>query len=347
MDKIRGLSDYIRTEAYRRALGLPEKVTEEYRLLAQGEYNRNYIFTHPVTGKELLLRVNCGSQMHLEDQIGYEFRALKMLEPSGRTPKAFYVDGSRSFLDHGVMVMEYLPGKPLDYHRDLRIAAEIMADIHSTSVPEEMIPEAGDITGKKALVSPKDPLRAILEECEQMVKTYMDSPLGEEDRKIKIREMLDAGWKKIEHLPVKNLRKCCINTELNSTNFLIGGPGKENYLIDWEKPLYGDPAQDLGHFLAPTTTFWKTDVILNRQEMDEFVEEYIRAVDGRFPTDGLRERVAAFVPVTCLRGVTWCAMAWVEYQQPEKMIFNESTFRKLNAYLDRGYLEYIHSLLAV
>ena len=32
-------------------------------------------------------------------------------------------------------------------------------------------------------------------------------------------------------------------------------------MIDWEKPLWGDPAQDLGHMLAPTTTFWKTDVI--------------------------------------------------------------------------------------
>lgn len=345
MDRIQGLSDYVRRKDYRQALGLPAEVAEEYRLLAQGEYNINYIFIHPLTGKRLLLRVNCGSQMHLEDQIGYEFRALRMLEPSGRTPEAVYVDGSKRFLDHGVMVMEYLPGKALDYHKDMGTAAEILADIHSTGVPEGMIPEETDLVGEQTLISPKNPLEAILKECEQMVKTYMESPLGDEGTKRQIRKMLDTGWAKIKDLSQKETYRCCINTELNSTNFLINGPGEANYLIDWEKPLYGDPAQDLGHFLAPTTTFWKTDVILGQSEMDAFLEDYIRAVDGRFPTDGLRERVSVFVPVTCLRGVTWCAMAWVEYQQPDRLIFNESTFRKLDAYLDGAFLEDIDSLL--
>lgn len=345
MERIQGLSEYIRTKEYRQALGLPVEVREQYRLLAQGEYNMNYIFTHPTTGKELLLRVNCGSQMHLEDQIGYEFRALGLLEPSGRTPKAIYVDGSRRFLDHGVMVMEYLPGRHLDYRRDMKLAAEILADIHSVEVPQHMVPSGDDTAGERTLICPENPLQAILEECEQMVKTYMESPLGEEEKKGQIRRMLDAGWEMLKQFPNEETRRCCINTELNSTNFLINGQGKGNYLIDWEKPLYGDPAQDLGHFLAPTTTFWKTDVILKKQEMDAFLEDYIRAVKGRFPVDGLRERVAAFVPITCLRGVTWCAMAWVEYQQPEKLIFNESTFRKLKAYLDKDYLDYLCSFL--
>ena len=38
-------------------------------------------------------------------------------------------------------------------------------------------------------------------------------------------------------------------------------------------------------------------------------------------------------------GITWCAMAWVQYQQPDKLIFNESTFKKLNAYLDMDFLK--------
>lgn len=345
MNRIQGLSEYIRTKEYRQALGLPEEVREEYRLLAQGEYNMNYIFTHPLTGKNLLLRVNCGSQMHLNDQIGYEFRALKMLEASARTPKAVYVDGSKRFLNHGVMVMEYLPGRALDYRTDMKLAAEILADIHSTKVPEAMIPSGKDASGEMTLICPENPLKAILEECEQMVKTYMESSLGEEDTKSRIRRMLDAGWEKLKTLPNEKTCQCCINTELNSTNFLINGPGNENYLIDWEKPLYGDPAQDLGHFLAPTTTFWKTDVILEKQEMDAFLKDYICAVDGRFSVDGLRERVSVFVPITCLRGVTWCAMAWVEYQQPDKLIFNESTFRKLNAYLEKEFLDDLYSIL--
>ena len=73
--------------------------------------------------------------------------------------------------------------------------------------------------------------------------------------------------------------------------------------------MYGDPAQDLGHFLAPTTTFWKTDVILDQDRIDAFLDTYIEKVNGRFDTTGLKERTYIYIPVTCLRGITWCAMA--------------------------------------
>lgn len=328
MDRITGLKEYVKSQKYREALGLPGEVSEEYRMLAQGEYNMNYLFAHPVSGQNLLLRVNCGSQMHLKNQIEYEYHALKLLEGSGRTPRALYVDGSLELLDHGVMVMEFLPGSSLDYRTDLAYAAACLADIHSVRLDSSC-----------GLLCPDNPWEAVLDECEEMVKIYMESPLGKEETKAKIRQMLDAGWKMIRKIPVKDTYHCCINTELNSTNFLINGKDGMNYLIDWEKPLYGDPAQDLGHFLAPTTTFWKTDVILTKEEMEAFIDAYIQAVDGRFDTEGLRERVHIYIPITCLRGVTWCAMAWVQYQQPDKLIFNESTFRKLEAYLSDEFLE--------
>lgn len=124
--------------------------------------------------------------MHLENQIGYECHALQLLEASGRTPKVLYVDGSRKFLDHGVLVMEYLPGKALDYHTDLKYAAECLADIHSVRIPES---ESG-------LIRPENPLTAILEECEEMVKIYMDSPLEKDRMKRKIRDLLDKAWKR-------------------------------------------------------------------------------------------------------------------------------------------------------
>ncbi|MGN1166522.1 MAG: phosphotransferase family protein [Lachnospiraceae bacterium] len=330
MNQIPGLEEYVKNKEYRNALGLPEKVTEEYELLAQGEYNVNYLFTHPVSKKKLLLRVNCGSQMHLEHQIEYEAHALEILKDSGGTPHVYYVDGSLDRLDHGVLVMEYLPGNALDYRKDMKLAAGCLADIHSVKVEKDC-----------GLLCPDNPLKAILEECEEMVKTYMDSNLGDDDTKHMIRELMDEGWRKVEKISNQETYQCCINTELNSTNFLINGAGKPNYLIDWEKPLYGDPAQDLGHFLAPTTTFWKTDVILEPEEIDAFIDEYINAVGERFSVTGLRERVHVFIPITCLRGITWCAMAWVQYQQPDKLIFNESTYQKLNAYLSHDFLSQI------
>lgn len=333
MERTEGLKEYVRSERYREALGLPEKITETYELLAQGEYNRNYVFCHPASGQKMLLRVNFGSQMHLEDQIGYEYRALQLLSDSGRTPRPFYVDGRKDFLPYGVMVMEYLPGHAMNYETEPFRGAGCLADIHSIKLPED-----------HSLLSPENPLQAILEECEKMFGVYVESDLADEEKKRKIRKLLDQGWKKVDGLG-EIPYFCCINTELNSTNFLINEDGRD-YLIDWEKPLYGDPAQDLGHYLAPTTTFWKTDVILEKEQMNRFIHEYIRRVDGRFDVTGLKERTGIYIPVTCLRGITWCAMAWVQYQNPDKEIFNLSTFRKLEAYLDDGFLKRMEAFIS-
>ena len=43
--------------------------------------------------------------------------------------------------------------------------------------------------------------------------------------------------------------------------------------------------------------------------------------------------------MTCLRGVTWCAMACREYCQPGRAISNPDTFRKIREYLKPDFLE--------
>lgn len=338
LKQIPGLSELVGSPEYRSALGLPAAVTEEYRLLAQGEYNRNFWFRHPVTGKELLLRVNCGSQMHLEHQIEYESHALELLAPSGRTPRVLYTDGSKRYTDHGVSVMEYLPGRPLDYHRDLERAAGILADVHSVPLP-----------GPSGLIEPADPLRAVLEECEEMLRVYLNSDLPPLSGKRKIRELLDLAWERYHRTNRTGGARCIVNTELNNTNFLMaeepdGPAGGRDWLIDWEKPLWSDPAQDIAHFLVPTTTFWKTDVILSPGETADFLTAYEASVSGRIDLTGLRERLGVFMPVTCMRGVTWCAMAWVQYQKEEKELSNDSTRRKLEAYLSDSFLEEIRRI---
>ena len=114
-----------------------------------------------------------------------------------------------------------------------------------------------------------------------MVKIYMDSPLGKDRMKRKIRDLLDKAWKKAKEFHMEDSPyQCCINTELNSTNFLIGGEGKSNYLIDWEKPLFGDPAQDLGHFLAPNDVLENGCDIEGRRDRN-FLNEYLKCVGAR------------------------------------------------------------------
>ena len=312
--------DFLRSDDFLLPLNIPSGTDLSFSVLGQGEYNLNYAFAHPVTGEKLVLRINTGSQMHLEDQIGYEFAALEALVPSGRTPRPVCCWPQKKML-----VMEWLPGRPLDYNTDLDVAAKILADIHSTPVPEGC-----------PLLRPSHPAQAIYEECLQMVQHYFDW----EEADSEVTDLLKLLVAEIGKLPLTeetDAPLCMVNTELNSGNFLIDGEG--SHLVDWEKPLLSEPAQDLGHFLAPTTTFWKTDVILTPEQVKAFAASYVAAVNGRMDCSSLSKRLPLFFTVTCLRGVTWCAMAYREYCQPGRELRNEDTFRKLKAYLEPAFLQ--------
>lgn len=291
--------------------------------LAQGEYNINYLLT---SGEQkLVLRLNTASQMHLTNQIEYEFTALKHLIPSGVTPVPLYYDDCKTELPLGFLVMEYLEGRSLIYEKDLFPAAKTLAKIHSMKM---------DFSH---LVEPVDPKRAMLEECRMMLAKYKSSPRAERAKVERLQRLLAIG----ERLgDAEQTVRCCINTELNSGNFIVS-PSGECFLVDWEKPLYADPAQDLGHFLAPTTTLWKTESILSPKSIEDFVQEYVSQTAGRLDTRGIYERTLKYIQLNCLRGLTWCAMAWVEYQDPNKKIQNEDTKKKLDFYLSDEFLDRI------
>jgi aminoglycoside phosphotransferase (APT) family kinase protein len=325
--KIDQIKEYINNNEVRKSLNIQSNKEIEVSLLGQGEYNVNFLFINPDNNKKLVLRLNTASQMNLDDQISYEFNVLKMLELSGRTPKPIFVDSSMDKLPYGLLVMEFLPGVSLDYKTDLEIAASCLADIHCV-----------DFNKNNHLITPKNPLKAVLEECVEMSSKYLNSDIGDENIKIIIKRLIEKSERSVLNID-ENLNKYhIINTELNSGNFLINGKGKNNYIIDWEKPILGEVEQDLGHFLAPTTTFWKTDVILTRAEMEEFVRMYIEKVNGRFETKNLWDKLEKYIIITCLRGITWCSMAWVEYQAPDKLIRNEFTYNKIENYLKESFL---------
>ena len=150
--------DFLKSDDFLRPLGIPAGTELEFSVLGQGEYNLNYAFTNPISGEKLVLRINTGSQMYLDDQIGYEYGALQALAPSGRTPKPICC-----WPEQKMLVMAWLPGRALQYETDLPIAAQILADIHSTPVPTDC-----------GLLRPDYPARAIYEECLQMVQHYFD-----------------------------------------------------------------------------------------------------------------------------------------------------------------------------
>jgi hypothetical protein len=118
------------------------------------------------------------------------------------------------------------------------------------------------------------------------------------------------------------------NTEVNSSNFILG---TRDVLIDWEKPVVSDPAQDITQFLSPTTTLWKTDTVLSEEQKLAFFAAYKQALG--LLDFAIEERVRLYLPYLYLRALSWCAHAWVTYHTPGRAIVNEDTREKIRQYL--------------
>ena len=127
---------------------------------------------------------------------------------------------------------------------------------------------------------------------------------------------------------------CIINTEVNSGNFIANRRENTLHLVDWEKPLYGDPSQDLSHFCAPMTTLWKTPYRMTGTEKRQFITCHRNAISDRHLADTIVDRVKLRDPFNYLRGISWSAMAWIAYQTDNHALKNQDTFNKICTYLD-------------
>ena len=297
---------------------LAETSYNNIKLLGAGEYNINFTFDEGDLKK--VLRINMKSQMNLENQIEYEYETLQLLKDSGVTPKPYDVVTETNLLPYKYLTMEFLEGRPLNYKTDMKIGAYLLSTVHNTKY------------GENNLINASNPFQLMFDECKQMSGEYLAWEKADEKVSNYIKTFLEKCQTLIpEEYDIAN--PCIINTELNSGNFLIGEGKEDSYVIDWEKALIGECEQDLAHFLAPTTTFWKTDIILSENEINEFLEEYInyRNFD--------RERFERYLIFNCLRGVTWCSMAFRQYSENDKMLMDETTFKKIASYVDLEFLE--------
>lgn len=392
-----------------------ETAARDVRCIGAGEYNSNFLIERPwstvhqdsdnapnsvppafspapwlgVLEAPFVLRINRASQINLgREQIRYEFNALRFLEPSGVTPCVYSCTEQGKYIPFGMLTMEYLPGRPLQYERDLLLAAHLLARVHTLDATDA------------PLLRPRYPQRALLEECKRMwdvyerfvshdaagrgadcrdvasLETASDNAsdrnaatrdasgcnasncetascdascsahagrsMGSRhsDRNNAERLALIQSWMKIAAHNASDtpcVRPCVINTELNSGNFIINddAPQTLSRIIDWEKPVIADCEQDLAHFLVPTTTNWKTDTILSAAEIRAFLDEYarFRAVDTQL--------LRTYMQLNVLRGITWCAMAFVQYSHGEGAR-NVDTWKKIQEFLSIEYLTALH-----
>ena len=288
----------------------------EVSFLAAGEYNQNFLVR---TGnRRLVFRVNRGSQLGLADQIGYEFNVLRCVEPSGVTPRPLRVHSGTSPFGGGVMLMEYLPGRSLVYERDIERAAGIFARIHALpTCPELLVQE--------------DPVAAIATESLGLIKRYPDHALTRQ------RGLLLDYHRRIQRLGEDSRhlfaadRLCVVNTEVNSGNFLISP--QNAYLVDWEKAVASSRYQDLGHFLSPTTTLWKTETVFTPKQKTDFLKAYHRLLPDPPALEILARLSGIMEQVIILRGLSWCFMAHHEYEKGLKPLTDEHTRQRISLYM--------------
>lgn len=294
--------------------------------LAQGEYNKNFVIYH--NHKKFVFRINTGSQLNLDNQIEYEYNVIKTLEKSGVTPRGYFVDDSRSFFEQGILMMNFLEGNPLNYRTDLLKAAEIFSKIHTLDIE----------AFQKILISEKALCNDRVKEGERWLEPYMNSDIAPLESQRLLERLLefcrnnvgrDAYFMDDPWLVVNN-------TEVNSHNFIIGN--EKNYLIDWEKPVISDPVQDLTQFLVPTTTLWKANYILDKNQISGFYKAYMK---GQQQNYDIIERVELYKPFLYLRAFSWCAGAWVEYTNQSRTIKNDDTFTKIKMYLEPDFMKKI------
>ncbi|MGA2142152.1 MAG: phosphotransferase [Brevinematales bacterium] len=296
--------------------------------LAAGEYNTNYIVK---SGKDFyVFRLNYGSQLGLDDQTGYEFRCLKLLEYTGVTPRAFFYEPPGKNFSRGAILEEYIPGRPLDYRRDIPAAAYIFSKVH------EVHPQGAAVDRPFIL---EDPIQALAGESLALLNKYpadksmsVYSPAYSLLSDIYEDLTLNAASNAIYF---RDEEKCLVNTEVNSENFIIGEDPAGCHLVDWEKAVFSCRYMDLAHFMAKTTTLWKTDYYLKDEERSSFLRSYYSALTDKagLTLDAVMEKTKFIEKAVLLRALSWCYMACYEYMNTGRPIKNLKTFKKIKEYL--------------
>ena len=343
---------YVRANSeLRDALGIDADAPLEPIPLGRGEHNNNYVLCDFASGRKFVLRINVLSQPFHQNQVRYEYDALRVLEQSGRTPKALYIDDSKKLIECGVLVISFCEGEMLDFDSlrpgDLNCAAQLMADIHAVPVPSAC-----------TLHRPEEPLHELFDECMGRFEYYLKSGFEEPRITRWMQRYIDVARPALDVPCACEDAMHIINTETLASHFLIPQASAQvaarnasnsagrfcdnpGFFVDWERPIIGEPAQDLAFFVAPTTTYWDSEFMFPRQNIEAFLEDYWCAVDGRFAAGAFEERFWAYLKVSVLRSAMWCCKALARYGAGGTGPTTEKTKSKLPIYLSDEFNERI------
>lgn len=328
--------DYLRrNHTLQEALSISAADSLELHPLGMGEHNKNYWFTHPSTGERFVLRINVTSQPFHSHQVRYEHDALKALEESGRTPRAFYMDDTLQALGNGALVISFCDGVALDFdHRhpgDLERVACILADCHS-------VPVGAD----SPLHRNTNIAEELFEECCVRIEGYRASEFAEPRILRWVDRFVRATAQALERAPLAEDEEHIVNTEPLPSHFLLpsGPPSSTDVgsFVDWERPVIGDVALDLAYFTSPATSFWDSEYLFPLEAIEPFLDAYWRYVDGRFSRGNFAERFSVCRMISALRAVSWCCRAVVQIKGASDVHITEKARQKLPIYLSEDFM---------
>jgi len=218
----------------------------------------------------------------------------------------------------GALLMEYLPGSHLEYEKDYKKAAIIFSKIHVLEPSPDLIVQSS-------------PVFDIAGESLSLITRHADHPLKEEGTKLlNYHEKVMKLGEETETL-FRNESMCMVNTEVNSHNFLVSRDSA--FLVEWVKSVVSYRSQDLGHFLVPTTTLWKSDHIFSDEQRIDFLKTYNETAATGIPLDEISRKTLVLEKTILLRGLSWCYMAYYEYTETERSLRNTVTFNRIKKYL--------------
>lgn len=302
------------------AAGVRQSEQVVIKPLGKGEHNENFVlYEHAeqheqaTIPKRFVLRINRVPQPFHKNQVAYEYAALQTLKQSGCTPVPLYCDYSSDAPGNGVLLESFCAGTQLNFDNlhadDLQNVARIMAQVHAVPVTKQ---------ATQTLFCPRDPLLALFDECVDRFSAYHGTALEDARFTRWVERFFSETHKKIDACPPPSEHRHVINTETLPSHFLLRSTLDDDcvthvspsgqvrgFFVDWERPILGEVAQDLAFFVAPSTTFWDSNYLFPREHIQSFLDEYWRAVDGRFSKENFEARFDAYVAVSVLRSQTW------------------------------------------
>lgn len=271
-------------------LAVQKNPTVEILELSHGAYNMNYHVK--VDEKDFLFRLNIEQQSGLADQIEYEFRAMRFLNPFGIVPKCYHLDNTKTDFGFGVLIEEYLHGPYISLvAEEMPEIAELLVRLHT--LPPSDFP----------MIIWKDPL---VDNYNQLVQDMAEYEAKKTPDK-KIIQLVRKYMDKIEpELPkLRGLYKPdgINHTDTAIDNFIRTNKGLK--LIDWEKPRLDDCTYDVCCFLCEPCQLWCTADVLSAEGYEKFMETYIR-LSHRDP-ELFRQKVAIRIPIVAMHWILWSA----------------------------------------